>query len=69
MTRSRRILIGAIVMIAYVLLYALIASGVLAMIERPPFWAELALYVFLGIVWILPLKPLFKWMGRGAPDS
>lgn len=55
-------------MMVYITLYAFLAAGVMAMWERPSVLVELALYMVLGIVWILPLKPLFKWMGRGAPD-
>jgi len=33
--------------------------------SRPPVWVEPVLYAVLGIVWIVPLKPLFIWMGKG----
>ncbi|MDD2869377.1 DUF2842 domain-containing protein [Neomegalonema sp.] len=68
MTRRWRIFAGSILMMVYIAAYSLIAALVVGAWDRPSLWAELALYVCLGLVWILPLKPLFKWMGRGAPD-
>lgn len=32
---------------------------------RLPVLVQLAFYVVLGIVWILPLKPLLRWMETG----
>jgi hypothetical protein len=29
-----------------------------------PAWAEFAFYAIAGVIWILPLKPLFDWMKR-----
>jgi len=29
-----------------------------------PAWAELMFFAVAGIVWIVPLKPLFAWMNR-----
>lgn len=31
--------------------------------------AELALFVGLGILWILPLKPVFKGVGQADPEA
>ena len=31
--------------------------------------AELALFVGLGILWILPLKPVFKGVGQPDPEA
>ncbi|MGB4826606.1 MAG: DUF2842 domain-containing protein [Paracoccaceae bacterium] len=33
---------------------------------RLPIWAEVAVYVGLGVLWILPLRSLFR--GIGQPD-
>lgn len=32
---------------------------------RQPVWVELAVYVVLGIVWILPFKRVFTGVGKG----
>ena len=71
-TRIRK-LIGAIVMVAYVIFYALIAMALAQsrplQEASPPIQA--VLYAILGISWILPLMPLIKWMsgGRSGADE
>lgn len=50
-------------------LYIVVVVNVLALFDRPPFWVELAVYVVLGIVWVLPLKALFKGIGQAEPDD
>lgn len=32
---------------------------------RQPIWIELLVYIGLGIIWILPLKRVFRGVGRG----
>lgn len=46
--------------------YVVVAVSVVALIDRPPFWAELAVYLGLGLVWIVPLRAVF--LGVGQPD-
>ena len=55
-------------MLVFVVLYALIA---MALAQSRPIQEASGLvqslsYVILGLVWILPLMPLIKWMQR--PD-
>lgn len=38
-------------------------------LDKPSLWVELAIYVGLGILWVLPLKPLFKGIGQPDPDG
>ena len=46
------------------------ASGLIAALPWP---VHVLYYLVAGLVWILPLKPLLRWMEfgrfRGAPDS
>jgi uncharacterized membrane protein YuzA (DUF378 family) len=68
MRRRTRKLIGAAVMVGFVLVYALVAM-VLAQARpvaeaSPPL--QMLIYAVLGLSWILPLLPLIKWMER--PD-
>jgi Protein of unknown function (DUF2842) len=46
--------------------YVVLAVTLVNLIERPSLLVELAIYVGLGVLWILPLRPLF--MGIGQPD-
>ena len=36
---------------------------------RPPILVELAIYVGLGVVWIVPLRRLFLGVARPDPDA
>ena len=66
MRRRNRKLIGATAMIAFVVVYALIA---MAVAQSRPLQETAGLvrgifYVVIGMGWILPLMPLIRWMER-----
>lgn len=37
--------------------------------HRPSIWVELAVYVGLGIVWVLPLRRVFLGVARPDPEA
>ncbi len=41
----------------------------MSLMERLPFWAELPVYIFLGVAWILPFKFVFIGVGKADPDA
>ncbi len=49
--------------------YAITAAILLSFVQGLPKLVELALYVFVGVAWIFPLKPLFLGVGRADPDE
>ncbi len=49
--------------------YIVAVVTVLNLLGRPPFWAELLVYVVLGIVWIVPFKFVFRGIGQADPDA
>jgi hypothetical protein len=49
--------------------YIVVAVSLVALIERPSLLAELAIYVGLGILWIVPLRPLFLGIGQPDPNA
>lgn len=49
--------------------YIVVAVTLVGLIDRPPFWLELAIYVGLGVAWALPLKPIFKGVAQPDPDE
>ena len=66
--RTRK-LIGTIITVGFVTVYALVAMA-LAQARplqeaSPPL--QIFFYAILGLAWILPLMPLIRWMQR--PDS
>ena len=38
-------------------------------LNRPSLLVEFAIYVGLGVAWALPLKGIFKGIGRADPDA
>ncbi|VAV91105.1 Glutamate synthase [NADPH] large chain [hydrothermal vent metagenome] len=49
--------------------YIVAVVTVLNLLDRPPFWVELLVYVGLGFLWILPFKFIFKGIGQADPDA
>ncbi len=39
------------------------------MIDRPSILMELAIYVGLGVVWVLPFKSIFLGIGQAEPED
>ncbi len=50
-------------------LYIVVAVTVVGLFDRPSIWLELGVYVGLGILWALPLKPIFMGVGQPDPDE
>ncbi|AMJ59563.1 DUF2842 domain-containing protein [Bosea sp. PAMC 26642] len=65
MTQSHRKLIGTVVILVFVCVYALVAMALAQgrITEAPKLWQTVA-YVALGLAWVLPLLPLIRWMER-----
>lgn len=67
MRRRNRKLIGAAVMLTFVIIYALVA---MALAQSRPLQEAGKLvqgicYALLGLSWIIPIMPLIKWMEGG----
>ncbi|TKA94141.1 DUF2842 domain-containing protein [Cereibacter changlensis] len=50
-------------------LYIVVAVTLVNLLERPPFWLELIIYVLLGFLWILPFKAVFTGIGQVDPEA
>ena len=50
-------------------LYIIVAVNLVDLIERPSVLVELAIYVGLGFLWMIPLRPVFKGIGQPDPDQ
>jgi len=49
--------------------YVVVAVSVLNWIDRPSILIELGVYVGLGLLWILPLRPIFLGVGQPDPEA
>lgn len=65
-----RTLIGALVFIVFVPIYALIAMALAQarVVQEAPGYVQPFLYAALGLAWALPMMPLIKWMAGGSRD-
>jgi hypothetical protein len=63
MRQRQRKFIGTIVMIVYVIIYALLVMNLtqLGGLRAAP---NVLVYAVFGLGWILPLLPLIKWMEK-----
>jgi predicted membrane channel-forming protein YqfA (hemolysin III family) len=62
-TRARK-LVGGAAMLAFVVFYALIAMALAQArpMQEAPALVQTVGYIVLGLIWVLPLMPLIKWM-------
>lgn len=67
MHRRVRKLVGTIAMVTFVCVYALVAMALaVGRVQELPALAQTLVYILLGLIWILPLMPLIRWMEK--PD-
>lgn len=65
-TRKR---LALLVLLVWMPLYIVVAISGIAWLQaqfgRLPFLLELAAYVVLGVIWVLPFRSVFLGVGRG----
>ncbi len=49
--------------------YVVLAVTVMNRLPRLPIWAEVPVYILLGLAWIFPFKAVFKGIGQTDPDE
>lgn len=65
MTPSWRKPVGMLAILLLILVWCVAIASLSGIVGRWPGLVQLAFYVVTGIVWILPLKPLLRWMETG----
>jgi hypothetical protein len=58
-----------VVLLAGLPLYVALAVSLVALFERPGIVVELAIYIGLGLAWALPLRFIFRGVGRPDPAA
>ncbi|MGH6876662.1 MAG: DUF2842 domain-containing protein [Rhizomicrobium sp.] len=67
MTPHFRKLIGTIVMLVWLPIYALIAMSIgVRVLPQAAWYAALLYYALAGTLWIIPVGLMLPWMHRGA---
>ncbi|KAA9018124.1 DUF2842 domain-containing protein [Sphingobium limneticum] len=59
--------VGMLAIVVLIALWAIMVGSLSGLIGALPMWAQVPVYVVLGIVWIwvLPLRRLLAWMETG----
>ncbi len=69
-TRRRLSLLVLVVGLPAYIIAAVSLTGWLgARFGRLPIWGEFVVFGVLGVLWILPLKPVFIGVGKADPDA
>ncbi|NHM17855.1 DUF2842 domain-containing protein [Tritonibacter mobilis] len=66
--RARRVW-ALVILLVGMPLYIVLAVTIMNLLDRPPIWLELLVYIALGVVWVLPFKFVFKGVGKEDPDA
>jgi hypothetical protein len=70
MRRRTRKLIGTLAMLTFVLVYAPLAMALAeSRIRDAPGVVQALAFAVLGLVWVVPLLPLIRWMQRPDPED
>jgi hypothetical protein len=56
---------GIFAIIALIIVWAVLVASLAGRIGEWPILAQSIFYLIAGIAWILPLKPLLRWMETG----
>ncbi len=63
MNRRVRTLIGTVIILVFVCVYAVMAMALAeSRIQGAPKLVQTIAYIVLGLGWVLPIMPLIKWM-------
>ncbi|MDZ4094511.1 MAG: DUF2842 domain-containing protein [Paracoccaceae bacterium] len=66
--RARRRL-SLLILLVGLPLYIVVAVSVVNALDRPPFWAEIVVYVVLGFLWMVPFRFVFRGIGQPDPQA
>ncbi len=66
--RTRRRL-SLLILLVGLPLYVVVAVTLVNLIERPSVLLELAIYVGLGFLWMVPFRFVFRGIGQPDPDA
>lgn len=59
--------LAAIAILAIIAIWIVLFGTIGSRITDWPFWAQLPFYVIAGIAWILPVRPVLRWMNSAEP--
>jgi hypothetical protein len=66
---SARTLAGVALILLLIVLWAAFVASLARVVGEWPILVQAAYYLVMGIIWIIPLKPLVRWMVTGSFKS
>ena len=63
---SWRTLAGIALILLLIVFWAGFVASLAPIVGRWPIIAQAPYYLFMGMAWIIPLKPLVRWMQTGS---
>jgi hypothetical protein len=63
---SARKLAGIALILLLIVLWAAFVASLAPIVGQWPILVQAPYYLFMGVVWIIPLKPLVRWMETGS---
>jgi hypothetical protein len=63
---SARSILGIALISLLIAVWAAFVASLAQMVGQWPILVQAAFYLIMGIIWIIPLKPLVRWMVTGS---
>ena len=63
---SARKLVGIVLILALIILWATFVASLAQVVGTWPVLVQAPYYLFMGVVWVIPLKPLIRWIETGS---
>lgn len=63
---SMRALAGIALILLLIVVWGALVASLAHLIGRWPILVQAAFYLVVGIIWIIPLKPLVRWIVTGS---
>ncbi len=62
--------IGAVVLLAWLVIYIAVAAAIGDRVASDELWIKAIYFPVAGMAWVLPLRPLLRWMhSKDAPKE
>ena len=65
-TPTVRPLVGIALILLLIVVWAALVASLARLVGQWPILVQAAFYLIMGIIWIIPLKPLVRWVGTGS---
>lgn len=63
---SARKLVGIGLILALIILWATFVASLAQVVGKWPVLVQAPYYLFMGVAWVIPLKPLIRWSQTGS---